>query len=543
MGEIVLKVPAPALVPVRSCAQGIIVLQSYIPTGQQLLGQKEYAWRGNLQFRRKKRSALVISHDSGASLPQTGLFIDGQWRPGAGVFPVHNPADGSIVAEVANCNADHAREALDAAVRAQNDWGRLAPRARANLMHAAHRLMLERETQFVRTMTRESGKPLTEAKAEFTLSADFLLWFAEQTAHIHGTYSNSSHGGFRVLTTYQPVGPCLLITPWNFPLLMIVRKGGAALAAGCTTITKSAQETPLTCALFLEVLADAGFPKGVANLLHTTNSSGVSETLLKDRRLRKVSFTGSTRVGSLLLRLGAENIVNSSMELGGDGPFIVLDDADVDLAAEQAIICKFRNAGQACVAANRIIVDRKLEPEFTKKFVQKVSKLTVGDGMEPVDVGPMISAKQRDRLYDTLNDLKTAGGEILIGGRAVQRPGYFFEPTVVRFDGPNEFVCSNELFAPIATIFAVNGVGEALEFANNSNYGLASYVFTRDLTRAIAVGERLEFGMVGINRGIMAEPAAPFGGIKASGIGREAGHDGIYEFLEQKYMAITVGEP
>ncbi|MBB5751335.1 NAD-dependent succinate-semialdehyde dehydrogenase [Prosthecomicrobium pneumaticum] len=473
---------------------------------------------------------------------RTELFIDGEWRPGDGLISVVNPADGSLVAEVANGTPDHARLALDAAVRAQDAWGRLAPRARAGLMHAAHRLMLEREDVIVRTMTLESGKPLTESRAEFRLSADFLLWFAEQVAHVHGTYATSSHGGFRVVVTHQPVGPSLLITPWNFPLLMIVRKAGAALAAGCTTITKTAQETPLTGALFVQVLQDAGFPKGVVNLIHTRDSSAISQNLLRDGRLRKVSFTGSTRVGSLLLALGAENIVNASMELGGDGPFLVLDDADIELAVDQAIICKFRNAGQACVAANRIIVDRKVERDFTERFVGKVKALTVGNGLDAVDVGPMISAKQRDRLYDTLNDLKRAGGAVLTGGRAVQRPGFFFEPTVVRFDGPNEALCNNELFAPIATIFAVDGVEQALDFANESRYGLASYVFTRDLTRAVAVGERLEFGMVGINRGIMADPAAPFGGTKASGIGREAGHDGIYEFLEQKYMALTVGE-
>jgi succinate-semialdehyde dehydrogenase/glutarate-semialdehyde dehydrogenase len=485
---------------------------------------------------------LLTALSAAAAIP-VGLYIDGEWREGAGTFPVHNPADGSLVAEVANCTADHAVAALDAAACAQNAWRTMAPRARANLMHASHRLMLEREELFVRTMTLESGKPLTEARAEFKLSADFLLWFAEQVAHLHGTFSNSSTGGFRIVVTHQPVGPCLLITPWNFPLLMIVRKAGAALAAGCTTVTKSAQETPLTAALFTQVLHDAGFPAGVVNLLHTRTSSAVSDTLMRDPRLRKVSFTGSTGVGSLLLQLGAENILNSSMELGGDGPFIVLDDADIDLAVDQAIICKFRNAGQACVAANRIIVDRRVEAEFTAKFVEKVKALKVGNGLEPVDVGPMISARQRDRLHDTIKDLTAAGGEVLAGGRAVQGPGYFFEPTVVRFDDPNPVMCSNELFAPVATIFAVDGVAAALAFANTSRFGLASYVFTNDLTRAIAIGEELEFGMVGINRGIMADPAAPFGGTKASGIGREAGHDGIYEFLEKKYMAVTVGEP
>ncbi|MGZ9810262.1 NAD-dependent succinate-semialdehyde dehydrogenase [Pseudoroseicyclus sp. H15] len=474
-----------------------------------------------------------------ASVP-TGLYIDGRWIEGDGEIEVLNPADGQVVVRVASGTAGHARSALDAAARAQAAWGRLAPRARANLLHKAHRLMLEREQAIVTAMTLESGKPLTESRAEFLLSADFLLWFAEQAAHLHGSYASSSSGGFRVLVTHQPVGPCLLITPWNFPLLMIVRKAGAALAAGCTTITKTAKETPMTGALFTQVLHDAGFPAGVANLVHTKTSSEISKMLLRDPRLRKVSFTGSTGVGATLMGLAAENIVSSSMELGGDGPFIVLDDADVELAVDQAIICKFRNAGQACVAANRIIVDRKVEPKFTDQFVAKVKKLTVGNGMEAVDVGPMISARQRDRLYDTVQSLKDAGGEVLTGGRAIQSPGFFFEPTTIRFDGPNEVMCSNELFAPIAAIFAVDGPKEALDFANDSRYGLASYVFTRDLSRAVSFGEQLEYGMVGINRGIMADPAAPFGGTKASGIGREAGQDGIYEFMEKKYMALTV---
>jgi succinate-semialdehyde dehydrogenase/glutarate-semialdehyde dehydrogenase len=368
------------------------------------------------------------------------------------------------------------------------------------------------------------------------------LWFAEQTAHLHGSYADASHGNFRVVVTRHPIGPCLLITPWNFPLLMIVRKGGAALAAGCTTIMKTAQETPLTGALFMQVLHDSGFPPGVANLIHTTSSSSISKPLMEDRRLRKVSFTGSTQVGSLLMEQSARNILSSSMELGGDGPFIVLDDADIDLAVEQAIICKFRNAGQACVAANRIIVDKKIEAEFTEKFIAKVKSLTVGDGLGPVDVGPMISARQRDRLSETIAQLTGAGGELLTGGNPIPGEGYFFEPTVIRYVGRNDVMCSNELFAPIAAIFAMEGPQEALAFANESNFGLASYVFTKDLSRAITFGEKLEFGMVGINRGIMADPKAPFGGTKASGIGREAGQEGIYEFTEQKYMAVTVNE-
>ncbi len=476
-------------------------------------------------------------------LPPRGLYIDGTWCDTGKTLTVMNPATGDAIADVQVGGTEEALKALEAAVAAQSSWRAVAPRKRTELFYRAHRLMLDRAEEFARTMTLECGKPLAEARAEFSLSADFFLWFTEQIAHLHGSYAPSSHGGFRVVTTHQPVGPCLLITPWNFPLLMIVRKAGAALAAGCTAIVKSAQETPLTAALFTQVLHEAGFPKGVINLVHSTDASSVSAPLLKDHRLRKVSFTGSTRVGGILLEMGAANIVNSSLELGGDGPFVVLDDADIDTAVDHAIACKFRNAGQACVAANRIIVDRRVEAEFTRKFTERTRALTVGNGMDGVDVGPMITRRQRDRLPDVLTELTGAGGELLAGGSVIDGPGNFFEATVLRFDGPNEVACSNELFAPIATIFAVNGVEEAIRFANNTRYGLASYIFTRDLSRAVALAERLEFGMVGINRGIMADAAAPFGGTKASGLGREAGHGGIYEFLEEKYMAVTVDDP
>jgi len=471
------------------------------------------------------------------------LFIDGAWVPTPRSFAVTNPANGEVIAQVADADAAMAMRSLDAAVAAQNAWRAVPPRKRAGLMHAAHRSMLERADSFAHVMTLESGKPLTEARAEFGLSADFLLWFAEQVAHVHGTYAESSNGGFRVVTSHQPVGPCLLITPWNFPLLMIVRKAGAALAAGCTVVAKSAQETPLTCALFVQVLEDAGFPRGVMNLLHASDAAMISQSLMRDPRLRKVSFTGSTRVGSVLMQQGAEHILNLSLELGGDGPFVVLEDADIPRAVEHAIICKFRNAGQACVAANRIIVDRKVEADFTARFVARVRALTVGDGMGPVDVGPMISARQRDRLPAMIDALVAAGAEVLTGGKPLPGPGHFFEPTVLRFDTPNDVMCSNELFAPIAAIFAVDGMEQAIRFANTTRYGLASYLFTRDLSRAVALAERLDFGMVGVNRGIMADPAAPFGGIKASGIGREAGKDGIYEFMEPKYMALTIDDP
>lgn len=471
-----------------------------------------------------------------------GLFINGEWLPLGETFDVVNPADGNVIAKVANGSGDDAKAALDAAHSVQNEWGSLPPRVRANLFHKAFALLMSRADAFVDIMVLESGKPLVEAKAEFTLSADFFLWYAEQIAHLHGTYASGSYGGYRVVTTHNPVGPCFLVTPWNFPFLMIARKAGAALAAGCTVITKSAKETPLTSALFVETLHDAGFPAGVINLIHTNSSSEISTAIMDDPRLRKISFTGSTGVGSALLKQASTNIVNSSMELGGDGPFIVLDDADIDLAVKHAVLNKFRNAGQACVAANRIIVHESVEKEFTLKFVEQTKKLVVGDGFGPVDVGPIISAAQRDRVGTLVSSLLDIGATLLSGGKPIDGPGFFFEPTVFRVTDRDHDLCNEELFAPVATIYPISSTREAIEFANHTNYGLAAYVFTEDISRAITVSERLEFGMVGINRGIMADPAAPFGGVKSSGIGREGGQEGIYEFLEAKYLAITVDE-
>jgi succinate-semialdehyde dehydrogenase/glutarate-semialdehyde dehydrogenase len=472
-----------------------------------------------------------------------GLYINGAWRQAGAAFPVVNPATGQEIARVAHGTADDALLALDAAAGAQAAWRAVPPRQRASLFHQAHRLLTERAEAIAETMTLESGKPLAESRAEFQLSADFFLWYTEQIAHLHGTYADGSNGGYRVVTAYQPVGPSLLITPWNFPLLMIARKAGAALAAGCTVVVKSAKETPLTCALFTEVLHDAGFPAGVVNLVHTTTSSAVSAAVMADRRLRKVSFTGSTEVGATLLGQAAPGIVNASMELGGDGPFVVLDDADLDLAAEQAVICKFRNAGQACVAANRIIVQDAVADAFTEKFLAATARLRVGDGFDPgVTVGPIISRQQLDNVARLVGAFRESDATLLAGGSALPGDGFFFEPTVFAVNHADPGLCNTELFAPIATIYRVGSAAEAVEFANDTRYGLAAYVFTRDISRAIALSEHLDFGMVGINRGIMADPAAAFGGVKASGLGREGGHKAIYEFLEPKYLAITVDE-
>jgi succinate-semialdehyde dehydrogenase/glutarate-semialdehyde dehydrogenase len=472
-----------------------------------------------------------------------GLYVDGAWTGAASAFEVVDPSDGQVIARVPDGDAEDAKRALEAAVAAQDAWAAWSPRARADLFLRAHRILEERKDAFADVMTAESGKPRSESLAEFGLSAAFFLWYAEQINHLHGTFASGSNGGYRVVMTHQPVGPSLLITPWNFPLLMSARKAGAALAAGCTVVMKTAKQTPLTGALFVEALHDAGFPPGVVNLLHTTRSSAVSDNLLTDRRIRKVSFTGSTGVGAHLLRLAAGNIVNASMELGGDGPFIVLDDADVDLAVDQAIVSKFRNAGQACVAANRIVLHDAIAEEFTAKFVARARELKVGNGFEDgVDVGPIISAEQRDRVTALVGRFTKEGAEILVGGTAVDGPGFFFEPTVIRMDDRESDLCTEELFAPLAALYTVKSGAEALEFANDTEYGLAAYVFTKDLSRAFAVAERLDFGMVGINRGIMADPVASFGGTKASGLGREGGHDGIYEFLESKYLSVTVDD-
>ncbi|MBM9467437.1 NAD-dependent succinate-semialdehyde dehydrogenase [Nakamurella leprariae] len=486
----------------------------------------------------QSRSVRVRDHE----VP-TALFIDGRWVETDAVFPVRDPATGAVLGEVADGTPQHALQALDAAVAAQAEWRAVAPRRRADLFARADSILRSRAESIAAVMTAESGKPLAEARAEFSLSMDFFQWYTEQIAHLHGTFAEGSRGGYRVVSTHQPVGPALLITPWNFPLLMIARKAGAALAAGCTVVVKTAQETPLTCALFVQALVDAGFPDGVVNLVHTTRSAPLSAAVMADDRLRKVSFTGSTEVGARLLSQAAPGIVNAAMELGGDGPLIVLDDADLELAAEQAVICKFRNAGQACVAANRIIVHESVADAFTERFVALTRALKVGNGFdETTDIGPIISARQRDAVSGLVKEFGQIDAELLTGGHEIPGDGYFFEPTVFAVKDRDNPICHRELFAPIAALYRVASAREAIEYANSTRYGLAAYVFTSDISRALTVAEQLDFGMVGINRGIMADPAAPFGGVKASGLGREGGHHGIYEFLEPKYLAITVDD-
>ncbi|MEM6107510.1 NAD-dependent succinate-semialdehyde dehydrogenase [Mycobacterium sp. 050272] len=470
----------------------------------------------------------------------TGLHIDGEWVDLGETFDVVDPATGQPFASVSDGTGAHARAALDAAHRAQVSWADVAPRVRGDLMHGIHQLLTDRADAFTDVMVIEAGKPRSEAAGEMALTLDFVKWLAEQAAHVHGSFSRASRGDFRIIATEQPVGPSLLISPWNFPVLVPSRKAVAALAAGCTAIMKPAEQTPLTSALLMQTIIDAGVPAGVMNLVHTSRPGELSTELLLDRRLRKVSFTGSVAVGSLMMRQAARNVVSVQLELGGNGPFIVLDDADVGDAVAAAVAAKFRNAGQACVAANRIILQRGVAEEFTELFVEEVRRLVVGPGHRPgVDVGPMISEAQRQAITGTVQGVVGAQADALVGGKPVGGDGYFFEPTVLTMrDKAPEFSC-RELFAPVAPLFVVDSIDEAVAFANDTQYGLAGYLFTRDISRAMSVSERLDVGMVGVNRGLMADPAAPFGGVKSSGLGREGGHHALEEFMETKYIALT----
>ena len=464
----------------------------------------------------------------------TGLFIDGSWRSGMATFDVINPSTGRPLTAVADASTEDALAALDAAVRAQRAWAVVTPRARGDLMHALHGELASRSQALTDVMTLESGKPLAESAGEVGLTLDFVRWFAEQTAHVHGSYARASRAEFRILTTTHPVGPTLLITPWNFPVLLPFRKTAAALAAGCTVVLKPAPETPLTCAILAEAIASAGFPPGSFNLVPTSSSPEVTARLMQDKRLRKVSFTGSTAVGAQIMKQAAPNILSVQLELGGNGPFIVLDDADLDIAVPQAIAAKFRNAGQACVAANRIVLQAGVADEFTDRFLEAAGELVIGPGYDAgVTVGPMISARQRDAIAAT-------SAEVLVRGSPAATDGYFYPPTVLAMTGAVPEFSSKELFAPVAPLYTVGSVEDAIAFANQSDVGLSAYVFTRDITRAVSVAERLEVGMVGVNRGVMADPAAPFGGTKGSGLGREGGHDALAEFLETQYIALTI---
>jgi succinate-semialdehyde dehydrogenase/glutarate-semialdehyde dehydrogenase len=472
---------------------------------------------------------------------QRNLLVGGTWREAAngGRLDVIDPADGSVITDIADGTTGDAEDALDAAVGAQAAWAATPPRERGEILRTAFELITERADAFAALMSLEMGKTVAEAKGEVTYGADFFRWYAEEAVRIHGRWMKAPAGGSRILTVKKPVGPCLFITPWNFPLAMGTRKIGPAVAAGCTMVIKPASQTPLTMLALAALLAEAGLPDGVLNVVTTSDSGGLSETLMADDRLRKVSFTGSTGVGKRLVKQSADQLQRVSMELGGNAPFLVFEDADVDDAVDGAMVAKMRNMGEACTAANRFLVHESVAQEFAEKLAARMGKLTLGRGQdEGVDVGPLIDEKAVESVGQLVTDAVHDGAKILVGGKAPDRAGYFYEPTVL-LDVPHDSAINvEEIFGPVAPITSFATEEEAVERANDTEYGLSSYVYTRDLSRTIRLAESMSFGMIGINTGLVSNAAAPFGGVKASGFGREGGFEGIEEYLETTYLAI-----
>jgi succinate-semialdehyde dehydrogenase/glutarate-semialdehyde dehydrogenase len=436
---------------------------------------------------------------------------------------------------------DDAKAALDAAVAAGREWSQHPPRERGEILRRAFDTIIERADDLALIMTLEMGKPLKESKAEISYGAEFLRWFSEQAVRIDGRYAVAPNGQGRLLTIKQPVGPCLLITPWNFPLAMGTRKIGPAIAAGCTMVVKPAQQTPLSMLMLAKILEEVGLPKGVLNLITASSASETTGPLIKDPRLRKLSFTGSTEVGKKLMEQASQNLLRLSMELGGNAPFIVFDDADLDAAVQGALIAKMRNIGEACTAANRFHVAEPVASQFAEKLAERIGAMKVGRGTDDgVDVGPLIDDKQRRKVQELVQDAIGKGARALVGGHARDGAGYFFDPTVLADVPDDAALLREEIFGPVAPIKGFSDEDEAIAAANDTEYGLVAYVFTSNLKRALRVVEKLETGMVGLNQGMVSNPAAPFGGIKQSGFGREGGPEGIEEYLETKYVAVNL---
>lgn len=471
-----------------------------------------------------------------------GLFIGGQWRNSASgeSTEVEDPATGLGLTSVASAGVEDARAALDAAVSVQAEWAATAPRARAELLRAAYELLIERTEEFALLMTLEMGKPLAQSRGEVTYGAEFFRWFSEEVVRIAGRYASSPDGNTRLLTMKQPVGPTLMITPWNFPLAMGTRKIGPAIAAGCTMVVKPAQQTPLTMLALAELLREVGVPAGVLNVISTHDTAQVMAPLIADPRLRKLTFTGSTPVGQALVRQSADQLLRVSMELGGNAPFLVFADADLDRAVDGAMLAKMRNMGEACTAANRFLVHADVAEEFSRRFGDRMAAEQVGRGtVDGVTVGPLIDAKAQAKVSELVEDAVTKGASVVTGGTHTGEAGYFFAPTVLTDVPLDADLQQEEIFGPVAPISTFTSDEEALRLANSTPYGLVAYAFTNDLSRTLRVSEGLEFGMVGINQGIVSNPAAPFGGVKHSGFGREGGPEGIEEYLSVKYVGIA----
>ena len=474
-----------------------------------------------------------------SSVP-TGLWIGGEQRAGSSSFDVVNPADGDVLASVANAGAAEALAAMDAACAVQAGWAATPARERGEILRSVFETIIERADDIATLMTLEMGKVVAESLGEVRYGAEFFRWFAEEAVRIAGRFTPSPAGTGRILVTKQPVGPCLAITPWNFPLAMGTRKIGPALAAGCTMIVKPAQETPLTMLLLAKLMDEAGLPKGVLSVLPTDRPAEVTTALVDDGRLRKLTFTGSTGVGKALVKQSADKLLRTSMELGGNAPFVVFDDADIDAAVQGAMLAKMRNGGEACTAANRIHVANAVIDEFTDKFVKHMGEVNMGDGLDPTaKLGPLISAKQLATVQELVDDAVDKGAAVALGGRAPGGPGFFYPATVLTDVPRDARILKEEVFGPVAPIVGFDTEEEGIAAANDTEYGLAAYVYTQSLDRALRVAEAVEAGMVGINRGVISDPAAPFGGVKESGFGREGGDEGIEEYLDIKYIALT----
>jgi succinate-semialdehyde dehydrogenase/glutarate-semialdehyde dehydrogenase len=470
----------------------------------------------------------------------TGLLIGGQWTSGrAGTLPVLNPATEDALTEVANASPEDGLEAVGAAADALPGWSATPPRKRAECLRRAFELMTERSEQLARLMVLENGKALADARGEVLYAAEFFRWYAEEAVRIDGHLSVAPSGANKILVTRQPVGVSFLITPWNFPAAMATRKIGPALAAGCTVVLKPAKETPLSALAVAAILSEAGVPDGVVNVLPTTKPGPITEAALADPRVRKLSFTGSTEVGRMLLKQAADYVTNCSMELGGNAPFLVFEDADIDAAVEGAFLAKMRNGGEACTAANRFYVHEAVAAEFGRKLTARLAALRVGPGLDDgTDLGPLVNADTRDKVSALVDSATGEGAAVLTGGHAPDRVGYYYQPTVLDSVPAGAGILSEEIFGPVAPIVRFTAEAEAIALANNTEYGLVSYLYSGDLRRSLRVAEALEAGMVGINRGVVSDPAAPFGGVKQSGLGREGAHEGLLEYTETKYIAV-----
>ncbi len=475
-------------------------------------------------------------------LVPTGLYINGVWRDASDgkTFDVFDPATGKLLKTIADASYEDGQEAMAAAHNTQKSWAATAPRVRAELLRAAFEKLTVMSDDFAILMSLEMGKPFLEAKGEVAYGSEFLRWFSEEAVRVNGRYQTAPDGKNRLMVLKKPVGPALLITPWNFPLAMATRKIGPAIAAGCTSILKPAALTPLTSLLFAKVLEEVGVPAGVVNVIQTSRVSEVTGPIIKDARLRKLSFTGSTPIGKMLIKDSADQVLRTSMELGGNAPFLVFEDADVDKAVEGAMQAKLRNMGEACTAANRFLIHESVANEFAQKLTARFAALKVARGVEEgTNIGPVIDEKSRNSIHALVTDATSKGAKILTGGVIPAGEGYFYPPTVLQGVAAGSEILKNEIFGPVAPIVTFKTEDEAVELANDTEYGLVAYAFTKDLNRGLRLAERLETGMFGLNTGLVSNPAGPFGGVKQSGLGREGSLEGIEEYLETVYVGIS----